>query len=347
LDVVKAHETNSCTNCYVTHTPCYSYEGIGSRTMKMHAMLNLAVKLKMPYVCRDGDFDTAGHASSNLAKLFGCSENAEQAQGEKAVTFSSLPATLMFKKAKLLNEDNMTTATLSVPLQDNTLYWLQDDCNDDKDIPHERFGASWRWFRDQFSHVREMDTKRQNVKCWTDPNKKRIALHIRRGDDPKMARGKDFATYKRILDALFDCTAHHKELCLKKEQAQIVVMAETPKTDPEMHLFNKAFSESTVNLLLGEQENDEAAATARLISDLDCMSTADVLVTSGGGFSAMAAALVKDSGVSLNWMSDSYREDMPNALHQYDTFASLNTTYSFEEDMSIPNAYWIKTSTEI
>jgi len=125
----------------------------------------------------------------------------------------------------------------------------------------------------------------------------------------------------------------------------LVVMAETKETDPEMQQM-KVYEggQTQVSLRLGEPETDMAKSRQRMVEDLDCMSDADILITSAGGFSAMGAAVQKDEGRSLNLMVDNFREDFPAALHELNLVATSSSVVYADSSMTIehsqiPNAF--------
>jgi len=64
-------------------------------------------------------------------------------------------------------------------------------------------------------------------------------------------------------------------------------------------------------------QRDPHVTRNELVVSLGCMSVADVLITSGGGFSDLAAALLHDEGRSLNLHWDTHT-DVPNAIHASD-----------------------------
>eukprot|EP00440_Ansanella_granifera_P026717 gb/GFBE01029014.1/.p1 GENE.gb/GFBE01029014.1/~~gb/GFBE01029014.1/.p1 ORF type:complete len:377 (+),score=83.41 gb/GFBE01029014.1/:1-1131(+) len=348
-------ESQGCKNCYITHKACPSNEGIGSLTMRLHPLLNIAERFNLTYVCQEDDFKTGGHATGNMGYLFGC-DGQGKSVGDNIANFNHLPKGLTWKTAHILNPKDKLHSHLDIPLEDNTIFFLHEDCYVDPKthFPMEAFGESYKWFRSQYAQVRNLDASRRNPSCWDGANgKKKIALHVRRGDGG--GRGYAVEFYKKTLDAIFQCKTKMKELCIKEKDAHVVVMAETDPNDPEMKHF-KDTQEAMVSLLLGKPETDADRSRERLVRDLDCMSVADVLITSGGGFSALASAVLHDEGRSLTLNADAYRQDMPNAvkkgqigliaLHNENAKSRHSSKSLLVEPSGIPNALQISFDTE-
>lgn len=142
-------------------------------------------------------------------------------------------------------------------------------------------------------------------------------------------------------------SAKKAQFCVFQDSAVIAIIAETTlKRDPKLKKMKKYESGGAqVMLRLGKPEVDMAKSRQRLVEDLDCMSDADFLITSGGGFSALGAAVQKDGGVSLNLRFDNYRVDVPGAAHMLRlaeesskpvVYFDSNVTIAKSE---IPNAY--------
>lgn len=286
-------------------------------------MLNVAERFNLTYVCQPGDFDSSDHSTGNLGFLFGCT-SASEATGKRVVSSNALPAGLSQKKTQIVNMTDKKNSHLDLPIEDNSLYVLHGDCLGDRHQgrPMEAFGESYKWFRSQYHHVRKLDEKRLAPSCWNvSTGKTKIAVHVRRGDDDEH-RGKNLDFYMQVLSSLFQCRVQVKGHCVKEQDADVVVIAETSLSDPEMQPF-LSFKQAVVRLMLGPPEKKPERARERFMDDLDCMSVADVLITSGGGFSALAAAVLHDEGVSLAFAEDNYRDDMPNAIHGSLTGSSL------------------------
>jgi len=146
--------------------------------------------------------------------------------------------------------------------------------------------------------------------------KKKIAVHIRRGDDA-LGRGQPLDFYMQALDKIFDCKM--KDLCIKESDAHIVIQGQTCHgCETDRATFAAKYKMSVVTDELGTfSERDPHVARNEIVASLDCMSVADVLITSGGGFSDLAAALLHDEGRSLNLHWDTHT-DVPNAIHASD-----------------------------
>lgn len=328
-------------NVFITHKPCVSREGIGSVTMRVHPMLAIAERHSMVYICNPKDFSTLGsHHTQKLGELFGCYSHG--AYGKKIAAYRKLPRGLRRRNANLILRRGRFE--LDVPIASNTVYMLHGDCNR---RPMEKFGASYLWFRYQYRTIKAADAAREPAACWRSalPGKKRVAVHIRRGDGG--VRGAPVAFYQKSLDFLFSCLSKKAQFCVFQDSAVIAIIAETTlKRDPKLKKMKKYESGGAqVMLRLGKPEVDMAKSRQRLVEDLDCMSDADFLITSGGGFSALGAAVQKDGGVSLNLRFDNYRVDVPGAAHMLRlaeesskpvVYFDSNVTIAKSE---IPNAY--------
>ena len=108
-----------------------------------------------------------------------------------------------------------------------------------------------------------------------------------------------------------------KDLCIAESDAHIVIQSQTC-SGCEFDKFAAKYKLSVVTYELSTfPEQDPNVARNELVACLDCMSVADVLITSGGGFSDLAAALLHDEGRSLNLHWDTHT-DVPNAIHASD-----------------------------
>lgn len=341
-------------NVFITHDPCPTHEGLGSATMRMHPLLDIAERYSMVYICNPKDFSTGGHHTEKLGELFGCYD--DRAYGMKIAAwentaYNQLPQGLQWRDVPITTRAGLLE--LDVPITSNTVYRVHDkNCWDpvqNYTYPMEKFGASYSWFRYQYHVVKAADAAREPAACWrsAQPGKKRVAVHIRRGDGG--GRGAKVSFYQKSLDFLFSCHSHNAQLCVSQDSAVIAVMAEaTMQQDPELQMMKRyETGKAQVLLRLGAPETDMARSRQRLVEDLDCMSDADFLITSGGGFSALAAAVQKDGGVSLNLMGDSYRVDMPGAVHDLNFGTSSSSVVYMDSDMTIakseiPNAYDVR-----
>jgi len=348
--------TNVPTNVFITHEPCdIQKQGLGSATMCIHPMLDIAARYNLTYVCHEKDFDTGGHNTGTLGDIFGCHSESE-AYGPMITSFAKLPPGLKWKNLTVKDVSRTfhpVELDMDGPIESNTVYNLHNDCWFFNNLPAppvmERFGASWKFFRSQFRFVKQQHPDREPAACWRSarPGSKKIAVHVRRGDDVGASgrRGGKIEFYQKSLNFIFGCTSHVPELCAHRNSTMLVVMAETKETDPEMQQM-KVYEggQTQVSLRLGEPETDMAKSRQRMVEDLDCMSDADILITSAGGFSAMGAAVQKDEGRSLNLMVDNFREDFPAALHELNLVATSSSVVYADSSMTIehsqiPNAF--------
>eukprot|EP00931_Biecheleriopsis_adriatica_P116429 TRINITY_DN92068_c0_g1_i1.p1 TRINITY_DN92068_c0_g1~~TRINITY_DN92068_c0_g1_i1.p1 ORF type:complete len:380 (+),score=54.76 TRINITY_DN92068_c0_g1_i1:67-1206(+) len=357
--ILSFSNTNAPTNVFITHQPCdIKNQGLGSATMCIHPMLDIAGRYNMTYVCHEKDFDSGGHNTGTLGDIFGCHSESE-AYGPMISSFAKLPPGLKWKNLTVKDVSPKGSyyhmeLDMDGPIESNTVYNLHDDCwFHKKNLPAfppvmQRFGASWKFFRSQFRFVKQQHPDREPAACWRSarPGSKKIAVHIRRGDGS--SRGGTVSFYKKSLNYIFGCTSHVPELCAHQNSTMLVVMAETKETDPEMQQM-KVYEggQTQVSLRLGEPETDMAKSRQRMVEDLDCMSDADILITSGGGFSALGAAVQKDEGRSLNLMYDNSRDDFPSALHKLSLAQISSSVVHSDSSMTIeqspiPNAFAVR-----
>lgn len=299
----------------------------------MHKLLNLAVHHNMTYVCTPDDWKSA-HRPHRLGDLFGCNNDSD-VFGDLIAAKLHLPQGLTTKTAHVLPGGRFAPdpriAFLDVPVQDNVLYEVVDDCSSDPliRVPMRDFGESYKWFRSQFHQVRKQNATRRNPKCWLDSaGKKKIAVLVRRGDDAS-GRGAQDEWYLKALDKVFNCEL--KDLCIKEHEAHIIIQSQKCPSGCAWDKFPTKFKQAVVTLKLDSfPEPAPAVARNELIDALDCVSVADVLITSGGGFSDLAAALLHDEGRSLNLHRETHT-DVPNALH-FSDLSKPDSFFSFLQD---------------
>jgi hypothetical protein len=171
------------------------------------------------------------------------------------------------------------------------------------------WGFGWRWFRHQYHFVRKADPMRAKPECWrsihSDSKNRKIGIAIRRGDD-NGARGFPVERYGAVLDAVLD-----GRIDVPKSGAmrtELMIIAETPENDKDIRYFEKYKDKHvSVNYLLGKAIlKPRDAVVTRLVRDLDCMTTADGLITSGGTFNSLVRALMNDDGIVIasGWTVD-------------------------------------------
>uniref|UniRef100_A0A7S1WUV1 Uncharacterized protein n=1 Tax=Alexandrium catenella TaxID=2925 RepID=A0A7S1WUV1_ALECA len=136
-----------------------------------------------------------------------------------------------------------------------------------------------------------------------DPKRRRVVLQIRKGDANRKI---PTSLFVQLVDTLF--AGGVPGVSIREEQAHVVVISESDENFEEFKKFKRA----KVSFLVGLPERRDAPAQSRLVRDLDCMSSADVLVISSGGLGSLAAALQMDGGISLA-LSDT--PDVASARH--------------------------------
>jgi hypothetical protein len=164
----------------------------------------------------------------------------------------------------------------------------------------ERWGLGYRWVRHQFHLVRNMDPARAVPLCWqgAPPSRaapqRRVAVHVRRGDHARCL----VSQFVTVLDQLFRGEMPiPEEFRMNESDAHLVVISETESDDPEFGVF-KNYPGATVTFQLAPAVVGKGSKL-RLRNDLDCLSTADISIVCGGGFSRLVGALTKDSGYAI------------------------------------------------
>uniref|UniRef100_A0A7S2NDV9 Uncharacterized protein n=1 Tax=Alexandrium andersonii TaxID=327968 RepID=A0A7S2NDV9_9DINO len=298
---------------YILHEPCPSTEGIGSSLKFMKPVIEVAQRHGLTYVCQVDDFRSHGHHTGNLGPLFGCYNNS-YVVGDMAAydDVRKLPKVVTkigheFPPV-LMNVTPWDTAQVALALQPSTLYYLRQP-----GFFYYTWGLSYKWYRSQYELVRRQDAARNKEICGETPKeaakRKRIVLQIRRGDGNQRMKTGDFL---QILTNIFAGSVPGASI--SEKMAHIVVISENNDKDcDDFDLFRKNFKLAKVTYFVGMPETDDDLAYTRLVRDLDCMSVADVLLLSRGGFASLAAALQKSSGVALTLDPDTERRpDVPN-----------------------------------
>jgi len=164
-------------------------------------------------------------------------------------------------------------------------------------------------------------------------------VHIRRGDDPK--RGFPVNTYLRILEALFD--GHIPGVSAIPNETHIMIISETSWDDPEFLAFDKLRSASKVDFRLGDecvqvhQFQNVSHCFSRLVSDMDCMTTSDILLGSHGAFSSAVRAMQLKgkspaSGLDIRWAGSDNIVDITTL-----GFGREPSKVSFQPSTDMPN----------
>jgi len=284
---------------------------MGCRLAAYSHLISAVIDLNMTYVCQPSNWACGGHGYNLCGGIIGCSDT----------TLGNMVALKTVQRMKTINITLKELRSLRTRPH-NVLYQIprMDNCAGSG----EGFRGSWMWYRSQYHLVRLHDPHRQTARCWTRPGMLKVAVAIRRGDDPK--RGYPVAQYVRILDALFDDQIIDVHANARK--ADIAVIAETPEDDPEMHAFLKYRKSSSVKFFLGAgcPPHFQEGCYNRMVADLDCMATSDVLLISHGSFSTLAVA-VQQKGVSLVMKKDR-RFEAPNikSIPNFGKVRSLRST---------------------
>lgn len=272
-------------------------------------LIQAVVELNLTYVCNPSNWDAGGHGYNNVGQIIGCEASAKP-----------IGNIVAYEDVADLRWENATLSQLrsAQKLQEDTVYRIpaRDGC-----VPDGRgFQRSYRWYRSQFHAVRLQNVERLKDLCWKKlgaANMTKVAVAVRRGDDPK--RGYNVSTYKRLLDDLFGGGIPGVR-GLEKESTYIAIISEAPENASEMLPFREyphagfVFSQACTGFGEGAADCDltadeEASAGRRdlrckdvclrqVAKDLDCMATSDVLLTSHGSFSRLATAL-QDPGLSV------------------------------------------------
>lgn len=305
---------------YILHNPCPSTEGIGSSLKFLKPVIEVAQSQNLTYVCQAKDFRSHGHHTGNLGYLWGCYNDSyvlgdlaayDEVQAKADLTHVNAKIAQVAKaKATLYNPKDVMSKKVNgtaLPIQPKTLYYV-----DQPGLFYFSWGVAYKWFRSQYHLVRQHDKARRGWRCGKTPleeegERKRIVLQIRRGDANLKT---PMQAYAQMLDMAFD--GKISGISLNVTNAHIIIISEADEGSADFDLFKK-FSHAKVTYLLGGAEVEQTRAQSRLVRDLDCMSSADLLILSRGGFSSLAAALQKDGGVSLSIDADPVaRPDVPN-----------------------------------
>mmetsp|Transcript_122757 Transcript_122757/g.382178 ORF Transcript_122757/g.382178 Transcript_122757/m.382178 type:complete len:351 (+) Transcript_122757:99-1151(+) len=315
---------------YIDHQGCRGPEGgLGARLASYTFMYRAALELNMTLVCRPNNWNAVQHGYSNTAAIIGCTDDAPPMGNQVSLSaVSGLPVS---------NTALERLHAEAAHLKQNVVYkipWNTDCGNSGTPLT-----VAWKWYRQQYHAVRLADPARRSPECWGGGVKSsgpltRVALQIRRGDNP--GRGYPAATYVRILDALFDGSI--PGIRAIPSETHIMVISETSWDDPEFLAFDRFRSASKVNFRLGTECSEVqmfenvAHCLGRLVADMDCMTTSDVLLTRHGTFAAAVSAL-QQTGKSLVMKLDHRTEGLDNELQISNTHKSRNIQYQMSIDM--------------
>mmetsp|Transcript_122758 Transcript_122758/g.382182 ORF Transcript_122758/g.382182 Transcript_122758/m.382182 type:complete len:351 (+) Transcript_122758:99-1151(+) len=317
---------------YIAHQGCWRPEGgFGVRLAAYSILYRAAVELNMTPVCRPSNWDNIQHGYNNSGAILGCANDHPPMGNQVSLSaVSGLPVVTttveeLHAEAARLNPD----VVYEIPK--NT------DCG----TSGTGLTISYKWFRQQYHTVRLADPARRSPECWGGGVKSsgpltRVALAIRRGDNPE--RGYPAATYVRILDALFDGSIPGVRAI--PDETHIMVISETSWDDPEFLAFDKFRSASKVDFRLGTECSEVqmfenvAHCLGRLVADMDCMTTSDVLLSSHGAFSAAVSAL-QQTGKSLVMKQDHRTQGLDNELDISNVVKIRKITYQVSTD--VPN----------
>lgn len=300
---------------YIMKDYCDRGEGLGTSMRHVIPVIDVAQKLNLKFVCHDFPFESGGHALGDMGFLFGCFDD-KFIIGDMASYESIKDKKVVETRLRDIGSDNVTI-DISGPLEKDVVYMLRDTLG--KGCTYTgNWGTSWKWFRSQYQLMRHLDPARKQPACHSK-RRTNVVVHIRRGDGPD--RQMPTKVYEAALDRLFSGNVTGLKH-LREKNANLVIMAETPEDDAEMQVFKK-YTSATVTLYLGQQImgwDPMFDARSRVLRDLDCMSTADVLLLSKGQFSALGSIIQKDGGISLVLdpsPSSFSRNTNPNAKHLF------------------------------
>jgi len=297
-------------------------------------MYTAVLKLNMTPVCRPSNWWNQGHGYVNSGFLLGCVDYHPPIG--KQVPLSAVSG-LTVKTARV----NWLQAN-AANLEENVVYEIpwQTDCGP---ASPPGLAGSYKWYRQQFHAVRLADPARRSPECWggggAEPSRPltRVAVHIRRGDDPK--RGFPVHTYVRILEELFNGKISGVSAIPNK--THIMVIAETSWDDPEFLAFDKFRLASRVDFRFGaecvkvQRLQNTSHCLELLVSDMDCMTTSDVLLGSHGGFSA-ALWVLQQTGKSLAMQVDSQWTGSDNVI-DIPSFARDRSKIRFQTSTDMPD----------
>jgi len=278
--------------------------GLGNTFDYTHLVFDLVERSGAAYVCDPGHF-CAGHEEVCVGDWFGC-YNSSYAIG-RAVAFDTVNKTRNELTTVMVHVNrslfDSTGVSTDVALDDKSGMYVvgfpkrQNFRSDNYD---ERWGLGYRWVRHQFHLVRDMDPARAVSLCWqgAPPSRaaqqRRVAVHVRRGDRARC----HVSQFVTVLDQLFRGEMPiPEEFRMNESGAHLVIISETESDDPEFGAFKK-YSSATVTFQLAPAVLGQGSKL-RLRNDLDCLSTADVAIVCGGGFSRLVGALTTDSGYAL------------------------------------------------
>jgi len=300
---------------YILHNPCGKKEGLGSKLHRLRPVIDVAQRFSLRYVCEPKDFRTHNHKTGDLGFLFGCIDHANVI-GDMA-SFDDVNDMVTEGKLLYVSSEITDVGTESIHLKNlssrgaSALYYIGPCAQQDS------WGASYPWFRSQYRMIMEKDEAREAAarSCGGMQGRTRIVVHVRRGDDPHFRRGRPVHEYVTVLNSLFSGKISGVAPILSiASAADIIFLSETPESDTEMLEF-KDFERrgATIEYRLGKPEIDKNKARQRFVRDMDCMSVSDVLILSGGTFSALGAALQRN-GIALVFWGLFERNDLPHAI---------------------------------
>lgn len=300
---------------YLMHQHCVG-EGVGRHVQMMRGSVDAAVRHNLTLVCNPEDFDGSEHGIGNIGFLFGCvSRKSVTGQLASLDEVSGLNSgrNISWQLVDLVDV-NKPKVHLTSPIKPKHLYIVRRNktCtwkfnkdghgSPNKDVvSNDAWGEGWRWFKSQYSLVFSQSKARQRNSCWANvsPGKKRIALHLRRGDDEFHWRAFTADTYADILRRVFRGEIPGVPAMSEQDVAVQVIAETTLDREPQLEGIQKKFKKAQVFFRLGDPTKSKQAAKDRVISDLDCVHGSDLLLSSSGTFSELLSVIQKDGGKTI------------------------------------------------
>jgi len=281
----------------MSHT-CVGGEGAGKALFKMGGLLSMCVRFNLSYVCDPSHWVTGGHETGSIGHLFGCLGK-NRVIGDPSDIISSTDARKLPRKrigfkylTDLYGKPSRMSPSSSVSLWSKTellrfragqplpLY--------DLSLPQlcavTTLGEARPWISRQYNQARL--ARNYSVPLWQRAPW-RILLFFRRGDRRGASVGQGINLLRNLL---------HAAPWLGPNNSKILVLAETPKNDPEM----KALLALSNLILLCEEPRSKKGQRAKLVRDLDYAATANIILSTGGGSFAGLLTSIMAEGIAFD-----------------------------------------------
>lgn len=336
--------SSEASPCFVrTGHVCSHGEGIGGLFRRMEWVIAIATRYHCAYVCHEADWPTGGHGTGNVGHLFGCSSNVTgdpsrvvAATAIKGLTTARVQLkydgsphyVLRYKYGQPL----LRSSAWYVDPPQAQVWELNPTCREIFTVTHE---TTWRWIQQQFHFVRT--AMGRSATAWGDdaddaddadgrarrPGRRRrlrIALQLRRGDRPAAC------PLYLYLNALRDLSIALTWISV--ETTKILLIGQVNVTSEEFTCLKRLEAE----ILVVKNPKADVAPVA-LQSDLDHISSSDVLILGGGGSFTWLAATLQWRGIILHSQTkDSALDGLPHAYALDDTGRfPCNSSYNFSD----------------